>query len=133
MLEYLSITNDVDRAKKFFESFLGYTTGPYNLHELIKKDVNSFNLVDVREYEDYTRGHIPFATHIPFEKLKDNLKRIQREKPTIVYCYDETCNLAKKAANVLLQEYFPTIELIGGFESWKNHGYDVVRTKATNE
>ena len=50
MFKYLSITKDTERAKKFFENFLAYTTTAYSLNELMKQDVDSFNLVDVRAY-----------------------------------------------------------------------------------
>lgn len=130
MWEYLSITKDTDRAKKFFENFLAYTTGPYSLNELIKKDVKSFTLIDVRAYEDYIEGHIPFAMHVPFEKIHEHLNLLDREKPTIVYCYEQNCQLAKKASIAFLENYFPTIELEGGFKAWKEHDYEIVKTDA---
>lgn len=127
MWHYLSITKDTDRAKKFFENFLSYTTDPFTLNELIKKDVNAFTLVDVRAYEDYLDGHIPFAVHIPSEKLGEYLNLLDREKPTIVYCYDQNCHLAKKSSMVFLENYFPTIELDGGFKAWKQRDYEIVK------
>lgn len=130
MWQYLSITKDTDRAKKFFENFLSYTTDPYSLNELIKKDVNAFTLVDVRAYEDYINGHIPFAVHIPADKLKEHLNLLDREKPTIVYCYDQNCHLAKKSSIAFIENYFPTIELDGGFKAWKQREYEIVKTDA---
>lgn len=130
MFKYLSITKDVERAQKFFENFLAYTTSPYALHELIKKDVNSFSLIDVRDYEDYIDGHIPFAEHMPFEDLASHLEMVEKDKPTIIYTYDFTCNRAKKASLIFIENMYPAIELIGGFKAWKKHGYDIVKTDA---
>ncbi len=130
MLQYMSITKDTDRAKRFFENFLAYTTTPYSLNELMKKDTNSFNLVDVRAYEDYIAGHIPFAIHIPPDKITQNVHMLDKEKPTIVYCYEQNCHLAKTSCMVFLENYIPTIELEGGFKSWKDHNYDIIKIEA---
>ena len=65
---------------------------------------------------------------MPAEDIKDNLHLIDRKKPTIVYCYEQHCHLAKNCIMILLENYFPTIELEGGFKSWKDHGYDIIKT-----
>lgn len=129
MKKYLKITNDLERAKKFFEDQMAYTIGPVGLKELIAKDVNSFNLLDVRRYEDYIEGHIPFAVHSPYEKLAENLKILEKDKPTIVYCYELTCGLAKSAIMVLLDNYFPSLELEGGIQTWKKKGFEIIKTE----
>jgi len=129
MKKYIDITNDLGRAKKFFENEMAYKIGPVGLKELIEKDVNSFNLLDVRRYEDYLEGHIPYAVHIPYGKLIENIKLLEREKPTIVYCYELTCGLAKQAIMVLLDNYFPSLELEGGIKTWKEKGFDIIKTE----
>ena len=130
MLQYMSITKDTDRAKRFFENFLAYTTTPYSLNELMKTNLDSFNLVDVRAYDDYLDGHIPFAIHIPADRITENLHLIDKEKPTIIYCYEQNCHLAKHSSMVFLENYYPTIELEGGFKSWKAHNYEIVKSDA---
>ncbi len=128
MFKHLSITNDTIRAKKFFEDLLAYTTTPYTLNELFNSDINSFTIADVRAYDDYNEGHIPFAIHLPSDKIAENLHLLDKEKPTILYCYEQHCHLAKNSAIVLLDHYYPVIELEGGFDAWKKHGYDIVKT-----
>lgn len=129
MKKYLHITKDLDRAKKFFEDQIAYFIGPVGLKELIERDVNSFNLLDVRRYEDYLEGHIPYATHIPYDTLAENLKTLDIEKSTIVYCYDLTCGLAKQAIMVLLSNNFPVLELKGGMHTWKQKGFEIIKTE----
>ncbi len=128
MFKHLPITKDIHRAKKFFEDLLAYTTTPYSLNELLEKDIEEFNLVDVRAYDDYIDGHIPFAVHIPSDDIKGNIHILDKSKPTIIYCYEQHCHLAKNSALVLLDYGYPTIELEGGFAAWKKHGYDIVKT-----
>lgn len=127
MHKYLSIVKDLDRAKKFFENFVAYTIDSYELEQMTKEKLNSFNLVDVRTYDDYTNGHIPFAEHLPLEQIPEALKILDKEKPTIIYSYDICCNLAKHAALILLEHKYPVIELIGGFKAWKKHGFDIIK------
>ncbi|MDD3237481.1 MAG: rhodanese-like domain-containing protein [Candidatus Gastranaerophilales bacterium] len=130
MFKYIEITNDLERSIDYFENELAYTMSPYDLEKEMDDYLNFFNLVDVRHYEDYISGHIPFAVHIPFENLVENLKIIDKSKPTIVYCYNATCHLGKKAALIMVQHGYSVLELSGGFESWANHGYEIVKTKA---
>lgn len=62
MNEYKEITMDTRRAYEYFLNEISYSIGAHELKELISNDLNSFNLVDVRKYEDYIDGHIPFAS-----------------------------------------------------------------------
>jgi rhodanese-related sulfurtransferase len=43
-------------------------------------------LIDVREPSEYQSGHIPNAINIPLQTLADNLDRIPRNRPIILYC-----------------------------------------------
>ena len=45
-------------------------------------------IVDLRDAEDYARGHIPGAVHIPMENLRDEIRRIATfSTPILLYCY----------------------------------------------
>lgn len=43
-------------------------------------------LIDVRELAEYQSGHIPNAIDIPLQTLVDNLDRIPRNRPIVLYC-----------------------------------------------
>ncbi len=43
-------------------------------------------LVDVREPAEYQSGHIPNAINIPLRTLPDNLDKIVRDRPVVLYC-----------------------------------------------
>jgi rhodanese-related sulfurtransferase len=45
----------------------------------------SFTLLDVRQPEEYDRGHIPGALLIPLPDLEKRLDEIDPEKPVLAY------------------------------------------------
>jgi len=52
---------------------------------LRERGVESSNLVDVRQPEEYESGHLPGARLLPMAELKDRLGDLDRSKPTITY------------------------------------------------
>ena len=56
------------------------------VREFLKnKDLDQYNLVDVRQPKEYERGHIPGARLIPVGELRDHIKELDPNKPTITY------------------------------------------------
>jgi rhodanese-related sulfurtransferase len=47
-------------------------------------------LVEVLPAEDYEWGHLPDARSIPLKELAARAGELDRERPVIVYCWDET-------------------------------------------
>ena len=45
----------------------------------------SFTLLDVRQPEEYERGHIPGALLIPLPELEERLGEIDPKKPVLAY------------------------------------------------
>ncbi len=52
---------------------------------LKEKNLEDYNLVDVRTPKEYERGHLPGARLIPVGKLADHLSELDPKKTTIVY------------------------------------------------
>ncbi len=50
-----------------------------------EKNPDQYNLIDVRQPEEYERGHLPGAKLIPLGELKNRLSEVDPNKPTIVY------------------------------------------------
>ena len=46
---------------------------------------DDYNLVDVRQPEEYEQGHLPGAKLIPVGELHERLKELDPAKPTIAY------------------------------------------------
>jgi rhodanese-related sulfurtransferase len=62
-----------------------YTVGKVEgLKQLLKQE-NIF-LVDVREPSEYALGHIGDAINIPLRTLAQNLEKIPKKQPVVVYC-----------------------------------------------
>lgn len=62
-----------------------YAIGKVNA---LKEKINqqSLTLIDVREASEYESGHIEGAINIPLRVLAQNLDRIPKEQPVVLYC-----------------------------------------------
>ena len=82
-------------------------------------------VVDVRERDEFVQGHIPDAVFIPRGYLELQIEQHQpeREQPVVVYCAGGVRS-ALAARNLKEMGYANTISLIGGFNGWKNAGFD---------
>lgn len=62
-----------------------YTVGKVTqLKQMLKQD--DIFLVDVREPAEYALGHIGDAINIPLRTLVQNLDKIPKKQPVVVYC-----------------------------------------------
>ena len=52
---------------------------------LKEKNLEDYNLVDVRTPKEYEQGHLPGAELIPVADLANRLSQLDPDKPTIVY------------------------------------------------
>jgi len=52
---------------------------------LNQKNSGEYNLVDVRQPDEYEKGHLPGAELIPVGELPNRLAELDPNKPTIVY------------------------------------------------
>ncbi len=56
------------------------------VRKLLKgKDLDAYNLIDVRQPKEYEGAHIPGARLVPLGEIKDHLGGFNPEKPTIAY------------------------------------------------
>ncbi len=79
---------------------------------------NAYLLVDVRQPEEYRRGHIPGALLIPLPELVRSMKRLPADKELIFYCHSGGRSMAA-AAMVAEEGEHPTIyNLTGGMLAW---------------
>ena len=130
MFSHIDITKDLSRSKKFFEDIISFTVGPFSLDEIIAHRIDSINIADVREYDDYIEGHIPFAVHIPYKQAKEHIDMLDKQKVTVVYTYSDSCPRAYNKALKLIEKQYPAVVLRGGFKEWKNFDFDIIKTDA---
>ena len=117
------IVTSPKKAKKFFEAKMEFTTGPVELNAMMKKDEN-INVIDVRAYEDYAKGHIPGAINLPKQRWGTHTG-LSKDRVNVIYCYSEVCHLAPAAAREFAEYGYPVMELEGGFEEWQRRNFPV--------
>ena len=78
--------------------------------------------LDVRDFEEYERGHIPNALHIPAENLEVMLAHLPTNLEIIAYCRGPYCVLSFKVVEILRRHGFKCRRLQDGFPEWKMVG-----------
>lgn len=115
--------NDPQRARQFFADKIAFTTGPVELDRALKQNDN-IAVIDVREEQDYRRGHIPGAVNLPHAKWNSQ-EGLRKEALNVLYCYSQVCHLAATAAVEFASKGFSVMEMEGGFEAWKEHELEI--------
>ena len=66
-----------------------------------KKEKENYLIIDVRDAEEYAKGHINFAINMPLDTLKDHLSEIEdwKDKNVILYC--NSGKMSGEAADIL--------------------------------
>ncbi len=130
--EINEFTKDTHVAKEHFKKQLAFTIGADCLKHMMEKHLEEYNLIDIRKYDDYIKGHIPYAVHVPFEQLEEQMNKFSKDKINIIYSYSIFCQLSKKAAYILASEGYPVKELTGGFKAWKKRDFDIVENEVSD-
>lgn len=85
-------------------------------------------LIDVREPNEFERGHIRGARNIPLTQLKQSLAAIRPDKPVYLYC--QTHNRSTRAAHILYKNNYEDINVLhGGFKKWTGKVNDKPRSQ----
>ncbi len=82
---------------------------------------SSVQLVDVRSPAEYNRGHIPFALNLPLNDLRKDMKKLDKNRPVIVYC--AVGYRGYLAYRILCQHGFKVTNLDGGYELFIGGGF----------
>lgn len=74
-------------------------------------------LIDVREQNEFERGHIRGARNIPLTTFKQSINGLRADKPVYLYCQNTT--RSSRAAAQLKKHNFENINILqGGFKKW---------------
>ncbi|MFH0775099.1 MAG: rhodanese-like domain-containing protein [bacterium] len=97
-------------------------------------------LVDVRNKEDYRKGHARDALNLPYYGFSEHYpafaKRVAKKEHLFIYCYHSKCVLDIWVAKRLLTSGFSNLTIIEeGFEGWKRLklATETRRTQRENE
>jgi rhodanese-related sulfurtransferase len=83
-------------------------------------------VVDVREAEEFSAGHLTSAKHIPVADIDKRINDIPSDKPILVYCANGTSS-GKAAAALKKAGRDQIFNLNGGIAAWKQAGLPVVK------
>ncbi len=88
------------------------------LGELKKlQEKEKIRLVDVRDAESYSKGHIPEAVSIPYSEEQSFFDRFQKGE-RIVLCCDRG-NLSMRVTMRMRKAGYPAYSLAGGYEGYR--------------
>jgi len=90
---------------------------------------NGVQIVDVRNPDEWSHGHLPGAIHIPLAALPDRLGELDPSRPVVLHCKGggrsaiaTSLHQARGMSNVS--------NLTGGYEAWVAHGLETTTEKA---
>ncbi|WP_133405241.1 thiosulfate sulfurtransferase GlpE [Parashewanella tropica] len=78
---------------------------------------DNIQLVDIRDPESFSNGHIAKATHLTNDNITEFIRDADLDAPTVVVCYHGISSV--QAAQYLIQQGFEDVySLDGGYEAW---------------
>jgi len=88
---------------------------------------NGIVLVDVRESDEWDRGHIPGAVHVPRSYLESRIEGAVSDRDARVVLYCASGSRSAIAAHILsdMLGYTNVASMTGGITLWKDRGYKV--------
>jgi sulfur-carrier protein adenylyltransferase/sulfurtransferase len=88
---------------------------------------NGAVVIDVREPEEWSAGHIPGAVHVPKSYLESRIEGAVPDRSRHVILYCASGNRSAWATRTLIDDlgYENVESMTGGFTLWKDRGYDV--------
>jgi len=85
--------------------------------EQFRQGYRKAQLIDVREPQEFERGHILGARNIPMTQLKHSLVQLRKDKPVYLYCQGSARSV--RAANILRKNGYKDVSMLkGGFRKW---------------
>ncbi|HMI47668.1 MAG TPA: MBL fold metallo-hydrolase [Gemmatimonadaceae bacterium] len=85
---------------------------------------NGLQVVDVRSPEEWSRGHLSGAIHIPLAQLPDRMAELDASAPIVLQC--KGGGRSSIATSFLQSRGLSNVSnLVGGFEAWVAKGFKV--------
>ena len=94
------------------------------LHEMLGR--KEIQVVDVRSPDEWSRGHLPGAIHIPLAALPERVGELDASVPIVLHC--KGGGRSSIATSFLQSKGIAGVSnLAGGYEGWVAEGFDVER------
>ncbi len=81
-------------------------------------------LLDVREDDEWARGHVPGAQHMPMAEVPARMGEIDPEKDLYVICH--TGGRSHRVALYLERNGYEPVHVDGGMVAWQHLGRPVI-------
>ena len=121
-------TPDPQGAQEYFRRKVTYSTGPVELHRALDAG-EDLVVIDVREAEDYEKGHVPGSINLPHSRWSTH-EGLREGVPNVLLCYSHVCHLAAKAGLEFAKAGYPVLEMDGGWEAWKENDLPIEKGQA---
>jgi rhodanese-related sulfurtransferase len=82
-------------------------------------------LVDVREQDEWDRGHAPTAHLLPMSVFQERLSELPEGEPLLVICHSGM--RSARATKALVDAGYDAVSVVGGMEAWSSAGGEVVK------
>lgn len=87
-------------------------------HTQQKLEQKNVHVVDIRDEQSFTAGHIEGALHLTNGSLQPFMAQTEFDTPVIVCCYHGVSS--QQAAQFLIHQGFEEVySMDGGFEAWR--------------
>ncbi|SFG33308.1 thiosulfate sulfurtransferase [Halopelagius inordinatus] len=90
---------------------------PETVRDYLERD-EEFDLVDIRDEDDYADGHVEGAENLSIEELEDTVIDREWADDVVVYCYIGQTSIQ---AGRLIEEYGDAdsvASMAGGYDAW---------------
>ena len=115
---YSSAKDPVALAGYVAENILNGRMTPIYWRQLRDLDKSTVTLIDVRTPDEFTTGAINGAINIPLDDMREQLNRIPKDKPVVLYCGVGLRGYL--ASNILKQRGFKDVSnLVGGLKTYR--------------
>jgi hydroxyacylglutathione hydrolase len=94
------------------------------LHDVLGRE--NIQVIDVRAPDEWSRGHLPGAIHIPLAALPERVGELDASKPIVLHC--KGGGRSSIATSFLQSKGLSSVSnLAGGYEGWVAEGFEVER------
>lgn len=96
-----------------------------SVHDLESVLVSGARLIDVREPDEYSSGHVPGAISVPLGQVPDRVEECcEAGRTTYMICRSGA--RSANACEFLADKGFDIVNVVGGTMAWMASGRDVV-------